>query len=127
MTTTLTRNIVVCAIRLSTLCLLLILSTHRANAQSRPPVELKAAATHLAVSSDFGTYVFEIRQVHNRAEAKEFSEQARGLFDCVPAYNDRSNQFSFKGRFAFEERDIVEKLADLGYEAIYFKSTKGDE
>ena len=127
MTTTLTPNTIPYAIRLFAFCLVFSLITRTAIAQSRIQEESKVSAGTVASTSDFETYVFQISQVRNRAEAKEFAEQARGLFDCVPNYSERTGLFSFKARFAFDEKDIVEKLTGLGYQVIYFKPTKGDD
>jgi len=89
------------------------------------PSEIRVTANEGA--GGLGTFQFQIHEVRNRADAKLFNEQARGLFDCVPAYNERTNSFSFKARFVFDTRDILEKLAHLGFTPVYFKEVKNGE
>lgn len=127
MTATLTPNIISYAIRLFACCLVFSMSVSEVIAQSRIQEESKRSNGTPVHEADFGSYEFAIQQVHNRASAKDFNEQVRGLFDCVPVYSERTNSFSFEARFSFEERDIVEKLLNLGYSAVYFKKVKDDE
>jgi len=70
------------------------------------------------------SFQFAIKEVHNRAEAKLFNEQVRGMFDTLPTYDEKTNSFSFQSRFVFDSQDILDKLTQLGFEAVYFKEVK---
>jgi len=75
-------------------------------------------------SNALSSFQFAIKEVHNRAEAKLFNEQVRGMFDTLPTYDEKTNSFSFQSRFVFDSQDILDKLTQLGFEAVYFKEVK---
>jgi len=102
----------------------LFASTGYAQAVESTASDLKKNSKEEIVSF---TYTFRLKGVSDRASAKDFSESARGLLDCVPFFDDRTDSFTFQSAYSFEGVDINAKLADLGYSAEYFKQVEAGE
>lgn len=67
------------------------------------------------------SYVFKVEKIENIAQAKEFTEVTRGLFDCIPNFNEKNNSFHYSSNLMFFEKEINEKLNQFGYLLLYFK------
>lgn len=67
------------------------------------------------------SYEFKIDKLENIAQAKEFTEATRGLFDCIPNFNEKDNSFYYSSSTIFFEKEINEKINQFGYTLVYFK------
>jgi hypothetical protein len=72
------------------------------------------------------TYLFKIDKIENIGQAKEFTEATRGLFDCIPNFNDKNDSFYYSSNSTFFEKEINEKLNQFGYILLYFKEDVRD-
>jgi hypothetical protein len=58
----------------------------------------------------------------DRALAKEFSEMARGLFDGVPEFDEKTSSFSCHTVYALNGEDVRLKIENMGYVLNWFKA-----
>ena len=67
------------------------------------------------------TYLFKIDKIVNIGQAKEFTEATRGLFDCIPNFNEKNDSFYFNSSGLFKEEEIKEKVEQYGFSLLFFK------
>lgn len=67
------------------------------------------------------TYLFKIDKIENIGQAKEFTEATRGLFDCIPNFNEKNDSFYFNSSGLFKEEEIKEKVEQYGFSLLFFK------
>jgi hypothetical protein len=66
-------------------------------------------------------YSFKIENIFSRADAKEFAENSRGLFDCIPLFDEDLDEFKFSSEIPYMKKEVEEKLSNLGYKLTEFQ------
>jgi hypothetical protein len=67
-------------------------------------------------------YTFQVKGIYNRAEAKQFAESSRGLFDGVPVFDEKTGWFTCHTTYALDGGDVRLKIEWMGYELNQFKA-----
>lgn len=121
MPTTINENTFGEFIRGLTACLLLLVGITASRAQSHHQNDGNTRDFTKDEVAAFA-YTFKINGVTNRASAKDFAEIARGLFDGIPEFDEKTGWFTSHTSYALDEGDVRLKIEWMGYELNQFKA-----
>jgi len=126
MPTTINENTFGEFIRGLTACLLLLVGITASRAQSHPQNNGNTRDFTKDEVAAFA-YTFQINDITDRASAKDFSESARGLFDGIPEFDEKTTWFTCYTTYALDGEDVRLKIEWMGYELKQFKSIETRE